>query len=124
MAIQVIRKADLAGTSRHVRNDTYETTRFLLDADGADVTVTDIVIAPGIEATYGYDKHIEIAYCIEGSAVLMDDTAGKTHRIEPGALWVARKGERFRFRAETPTRLICVFSPPFTGRETGFAGDQ
>jgi mannose-6-phosphate isomerase-like protein (cupin superfamily) len=57
-------------------------------------------------------------------AVLMDDAAGTTHRIEPGTLWVARKGTRFRFRAETPTRLICVFSPPFAGRETGFAGDQ
>ena len=124
MAVQVIRKADLAGTSRHVKNDTYETTRFLLDADRADVTVTDIVIAPGIEAEYGYDKHIEIAYCIEGAAVLSDAAAGQTHRIEPGTMWVAHKGARFRFRAETPTRLICVFSPPFTGRETGFVGDQ
>jgi quercetin dioxygenase-like cupin family protein len=56
--------------------------------------------------------------------MLTDDAAGMTHRIRPGALWVAPKGARFRFRAETPRRLICVFSPPFTGRETEFAGDQ
>ncbi|MBM3540848.1 MAG: ectoine synthase [Alphaproteobacteria bacterium] len=124
MTIRVIRKADLAGTARHVKNDADETTRFLLDADRADATVTDIVIAPGIEAEYGDDKHIEIAYRIEGAAVPMDDAAGQTHRIEPGTMWVARKGARFRFRAGTPTRLICVFSPPFAGRETGFAGDQ
>jgi L-ectoine synthase len=124
MTLRIIRKSDLVGTARHVRNEHYETFRFLLEADRADVTVTDIVLAPGIEATYGYDQHIEIAYCLEGAAQLSDEATGAKHEILPGTMWVASRGSRFRFRATTATRLICVFSPAFTGHETGFAGDQ
>lgn len=124
MPVTVIRKSDLAGTSRHVTTHAYETTRFLLREDDAGVTLTDIVIAPGVEETYGYDAHIEVAYCIEGRATLTDLSSGEAHSIEPGTLWAARQGERFRFIAHEPTRLICAFTPPFGGAETGFAGDQ
>ena len=124
MPIELIRKSDVAGSARHVRNDVYETFRFLLKADGLGLTITDIILAPGIEADYGYDQHIEIAYCIEGDARLLDHETGETTRITPGTLWVAREGQRFRFVASAPTRLICVFTPAFEGGETGFAGDQ
>ena len=123
MTIRIIRKQDLAGTARHVKAPTYETFRFLLEQDGTGVTVTDIVLKPGIEAEYGYDKHIEIAYCLEGHATLTD-RHGTAHEIVPGTMWVADKGTQFRFIAQEPTRLICVFSPAFTGSETGYAGDQ
>jgi L-ectoine synthase len=124
MTVRIVRKQDLVGTTRHVRNETYETFRFLLASDHAEVTVTDIVLASGIEATYGYDQHIEIAYCLDGVAELCDEGSGAKHEILPGTLRVASRGSRFRFRASSPTRLICVFSPPLTGHETGFAGDQ
>ena len=124
MPVQIIRKEQLAGTTRHVRNETYETYRFLLDSDHANVTVTDILLFPNIEETYGYENHIEIAYCIEGNAELIDLSNGQTHSITPGTLWVAKRGDTFKFRASVPTRLICVFSPPFSGHETGFAGNQ
>jgi L-ectoine synthase len=121
--VQIIRKSDLAGSSRNVRNDVYETTRFLLASDQTGVTVTDIVLKPGMEEVYGYDDHVEIAYCIEGRATLTDVSSGKTSVIEPGVMWVARQGERFRFVADLPTRLICVFTPAFGGQETGFASE-
>ncbi len=124
MSIHIIRKEQIVGTTRHIRNETYETYRFLLDSDQADVTMTDILLFPDIEETYGYEKHIEIAYCIEGNAELVDLSNDQTYPITPGTLWVARRGDKFRFRASVPTRLICVFSPPFSGQETGFAGDQ
>jgi L-ectoine synthase len=124
MALKFIRKETLTGTSRHVRSACYETHRFLLAEDGLGVTVTDIVLAPGIEATYGYDNHVEIAYCIEGEALIRALPDGVEERICPGVMWVAEGGQRFLFRANTPTRLICVFTPPFVGHETGFSGDQ
>ena len=124
MPVRVIRKADLAGTPRHVRNRAYETFRFLLASDGLGVTVTDIVLKPGVEAVYGYDNHVEIAYCIEGRAGIADLATGAEAEIVPGCLWIAGRGDRFRFLAAEPTRLVCVFSPPFEGGETGFAGDQ
>jgi L-ectoine synthase len=124
MTIKIIRKSDLANTSRHIKNDTYETTRFLLAPDEAGITVTDIVLTPNLEADYGYDAHIEIAYCIEGKATLTDLENMEAHVIEPGTMWVAPKKSRFRFKADVPTRLICVFNPAFIGAETGFAKDQ
>ncbi|MEO1200168.1 MAG: ectoine synthase [Pseudomonadota bacterium] len=76
MALGMIRKADLAGSSRHIKHDTYETTRFLLEDDGIGVTVTDIVLAPGPKQTYGYDNLIEIGYCIEGRGTIEDLSNG------------------------------------------------
>ncbi len=121
--VTIVQKESLRGTARHVRNQTYETVRLLLAEDGAEATVTDIVLAPDVEETYGSDQRIEIAYCIEGDAELTDLASGVVHRIIPGVLWVAQRGERFRFRASVPTRLVCVFVPPFSGEETGFARD-
>jgi L-ectoine synthase len=122
--VRIVSKRELRGTDRHVRGDAYETFRFLLAGDGVGVTVTDIVLRPGVEATYGYDTHVEIAYCIEGQAELTDLATGLPAAIVPGTMWIAQPGERFRFLAAEPTRLICVFLPPFAGHETGFAGDQ
>ncbi len=124
MPVRFIAKQDLQGTGRHVRHDAYETFRFLLAADGLGVTVTDIVLEPGIEATYGYDNHVEIAYCIEGTGELTDLATNRPTAIRPGTMWIAERGDRFLFRAEEPIRLVCVFVPPFEGHETGFAGDQ
>jgi L-ectoine synthase len=123
MNVRIIKKQDLVGTPRNVKAATYETFRFLLDSDGAGVTVTDIVLKPGIEAEYGYDHHIEIAYCIEGRAELKVE-GREPFVIEPGTMWVAEKGARFWFIASEPTRLICVFNPAFAGHETGYAGEQ
>lgn len=121
VSITIKRKSDLLGTSRHVKTHTYETVRFLLADDHAGVTLTDITLAPGIEETYGYDTHIEVAYCLEGHATLTDLTTGEQHEIMPGTLWAATQHEKFRFIAHQPTRLICAFTPPFQGQETGFA---
>jgi L-ectoine synthase len=122
--MRFIRKKDLLHTSRHVHNDTYETVRFLLADDGMGVTITDILLEPGVPATYGYEQHVEMAYCIAGEAVVVDLSTNRKEQIEAGTLWIAEPGSRFLFEASTPTRLICIFIPPFTGHETGFAGDQ
>ena len=120
--MQILRKEALPD-SRRIRTAAYETHRFLLASDAAGATVTDIILRPGREETYGYDAHVEIAYCLEGAATLTD-ASGVAHAIAPGTMWVARPGERFRFVAQAPTRLICVFTPPLEGGETGFASDM
>jgi L-ectoine synthase len=120
MPVKILRKSELVGTARHVRTHAYETYRFLLNADQAGVTLTDIVLSPGIEETYGYKDHIEVAYCLEGHAWLTDLATNAKSEIVPGTLWVASKGDTFSFIASVATRLICVFTPPFEGGETGF----
>jgi L-ectoine synthase len=98
--------------------------RFLLESDGAGLTVTDITLTPGIEEVYGSNDRLEIAYCIAGRARLQELATDDWQDIQPGTLWMARAGQHFRFEALEPTRLICVFSPAFTGTETGFARDE
>ena len=124
MALRFIDKSALNGSDRHVENEVYETHRFLLAEDGLNITITDILLHPGIERIYGYDDHVEIAYCIEGAAIIRDHASSLETHINPGMMWIAEKGDRFSFRAEVSTRLICAFTPPFSGSETGFAGDQ
>lgn len=124
MKVRTIDREALLGTSRHVRNEPYDTVRFLLASDGVGVTVTDNTLAPGREAIYGYDGHTEIAYCLKGEAELEEIGSGEVRHILPGVMWVAEPGSRFRFLAHQPTRVICVFTPAFGGGETGLAGDQ
>lgn len=118
-----IDRADLAGTTRDVRHRNYRTTRLLLAEDGAGVSLTDITLAPGIEDTYGYPDRDEIAYCISGSAVVVDLDTRRRTSITPGVLWVAPAGSRFSFVATEPTRLVCVFHPPLDGTETGLVDE-
>lgn len=121
--MKIIKKDELHATLQHIQNDLYDTTRFLLAADNAGATVTDNTLAPGVAQVYGYDHHTEIAYCIEGEA-LITDAAGERHKILPGTMMVSQPGERFSFLASKPTRMICVFTPPLNGGETGFAKDM
>jgi L-ectoine synthase len=121
MTLRIIRKSELSGTHRHVRNHAYETYRFLLEHDALGLTITDITLQPGVEETYGYDEHIEVAYCLEGQATVTELPNGIPAEIAPGTMWIAQQKDRFSFIASEPTRLICVFTPAFAGNETGFA---
>ncbi len=111
--------AEALGTARDVRHRNYRTLRLLLAEDPSPVSVTDIVLEPGIQDTYGYADRTEIAYCISGEAIVVDLERGVEQRIRPGSLWIAPPGSRFSFEASEPTRLICVFDPPLQGDETG-----
>ncbi len=121
MAILIRHKADLLGSSRHVKTHAYETVRFLLKSDGVGLTLTDIVLKPDVEAVYGYEQHLEVAYCLSGHARLTEVSSKVVHDIRAGTLWAARAGEHFSFVAFEETRLICAFTPAFEGDETGFA---
>jgi L-ectoine synthase len=117
--VQFFDRADLIGTSRDVRNENYDSTRLLLAEDGTPVGMTDVVIKPGVKGVYGYPDRTEIAYCISGSAVVIDLASGQERKIGPGGIWVAPPGSRFSVEAAEPIRLVCVFAPPITGTETG-----
>jgi len=112
-------RAQLLGTERDVRHLNYRTTRLLLARDPSPVSLTDITLEPGVEDVYGYPDRTEIAYCISGSAVVVDLDTGDRQEVRPGVLWVAPPGSRFSFLASEPTRLICVFYPPLEAGETG-----
>ena len=110
-------KAALEGTAREVETDLWRTVRFLLREDGYGVTLTDVTIKPGPPAVYGYDHHTEVCYCLEGRATFEELETGRRHEIRPGSLWAVHPGERFRFTAHLPTRLVSVCRPPLAGPE-------
>ncbi|MGL4174707.1 MAG: ectoine synthase [Dermatophilaceae bacterium] len=105
-------------------NRNYESLRMLLAQDGVGVSFTDVVLAPSIEDTYGYQDRTEVAYCISGSATLADLDSGMRHEIRAGVLWVASPGSRFTFSATEPTRLVCGFSPTLEGHESGLVDNR
>ena len=110
-------KEDLRGTARAVETGAWSTTRFLLREDGVGLTLTDVTVRQGSDAVYGYRHHVEVCYCLEGEATLEELATGRVHAVRPGTLWAAAKGERFRFRALAPTRLVSVFTPALVGPE-------
>jgi L-ectoine synthase len=114
-------KHELAGTSRAMGTDKWQTTRLLLREDGVGLTVTDVTLGAGSEAIYGYKHHVEIGYCLEGEATITELATGVVHVIKPGSLFAAARGERFRWRSDQPTRLITIFNPALAGPEVNDA---
>ena len=65
-----------------------------------------------------YKNHVEAVYCIEGQGELEDLVSGRKHQLSPGTLYVLNGHERHVVRPKTDVRMVCVFNPPVTGRET------
>ncbi len=109
------------GAKGSVATDKWATTRMLLREDGFGLTVSDVRVPAGSEGVYGYKHHVEVCYCIEGEAELEELASGVLHRIRPGSLWAAEKGERLRLAVKTDFRVIAVFVPALVGPETSDA---
>ncbi|MGH8880414.1 MAG: ectoine synthase, partial [Stackebrandtia sp.] len=88
-------RADLVGTPRDVVNENYTSTRILLAEDKVGIGLHDVVLNPGIKDTYGYTDRTEIAYCISGTATVVDIDTGQERSVRPGMLWIAPPGSRF-----------------------------
>ena len=100
-----------------MKGEMWLSTHLLLREDEAGFTLTDVTIAKDDGHIYDYQHHSEVGYCLEGRATLEDLVTGEVHDIVPGSLWLAHKGERFRFVALEPTRLITIFTPALVGPE-------
>lgn len=107
---------NLQGTKNVVSTGTYTSTRFLLREDGIGLTLTDVYLHSEIDTVYHYPHHLEIAYCLEGRAILETLEDGKIYEVTPGFIWATTK-EKFRFKVLETVRLICVFNPALVGPE-------
>lgn len=110
-------KSELLQTEREVRAPTWTSLRFLLRGDGMDFSLHETVIHAGTETRIWYKHHREAVYCIEGEGEIEVLPEGPTHPIRPGTLYALDGHEPHLLRAETDLRLVCVFTPPCTGRE-------
>lgn len=109
----------LIGTERDVEapNGNWVSRRLMLKNDGADFSLNDTIIRAGTETYIWYKHHLEAVYCVAGKGEIEDLDNGKIHPINDGTLYVLNGHERHYLRAFEDMRMICVFTPPLTGRE-------
>lgn len=106
------------GSARDVHAPTWSSRRLVLADDRVGFSLHDTVVNAGTETAMWYRNHIEAVYCIEGEGTLEDVETGDVHQIRAGTVYALDKHDRHVLRATTQMRMVCVFNPPCTGRET------
>jgi L-ectoine synthase len=115
----VRRLQQIINSDRNVEapNGHWVSRRLMLKNDGAEFSMNDTIIRAGTETYIWYKHHLEAVYCVGGRGEIEDLETGETHPIEDGTLYVLNGHERHNLRAFEDMRMICVFTPPLTGRE-------
>ena len=108
---------DVAGTERDVGGEGWRAVRLLTRDDGQGFSLSETTVDAGAELDLWYRHHAEACFCIEGKAEITERDTGVVHHIGPGSMY-APQHDRHRVRVLEPLRLVCVFQPALTGRET------
>lgn len=111
---------DILNSERDVRaeNGNWESRRLILNNDAVGFSLHDTIIHAGTETLLWYKHHIEAVYCIEGEGEVETTDNGKSYPIKAGTVYLLNGNERHWLRARTTMRMVCIFNPPVTGRET------
>lgn len=109
---------DLIDTPRDVRGPVWASRRYLLADDGVGFTLTETTTEAGAEQILWYKHHVEANYVIEGEGEVENLATGEVFPLQPGSVYVLDRHERHCLRSFTQMRLVCVFTPALTGRET------
>ena len=110
---------DLIGGAQHVVGDGWESRRLLLNADGLGYSFHDTVLEEGCELHLQFKNHVETNYCTAGTGEVVNVATGQVHPVTPGTIYVLDQNDAHILRAtEGQLRLVCVFTPGLTGRET------
>lgn len=108
---------EIERTDRDVEAPTWRSRRLLLASDGQPFSMHDTVLHAGTETTMWYANHVEAVYCVGGEGELINDETGEVHQLRDGSLYLLDGHEHHRVRARAELRMVCVFTPPVTGRE-------
>ena len=115
----IVRSMDnLIDTPRDVRGEAWASRRFLLAEDGVGFTLTETSVVAGSEQLLWYKHHVEANYVIEGEGEVENLATGEVFALGPGSMYVLDGRERHRLKSFTRMRLVCVFTPALTGRES------
>lgn len=92
--------------------------RLLLASDEMGYSITDTTVRAGTSSPLQYKHHLEACYCIEGTGEVRT-TDGRAQRLEPGVMYALDQHDAHHLIADgdIDLRLICVFTPPLSGRE-------
>jgi len=109
--------ADIEATEHDVQTEHWRAKRLLVRDDGLGFSLSETTVNAGAEMNLWYKHHLEACYCIEGEAEITERDTGVVHRIGPGSVY-SPEHDRHTIRVISPLRLVCVFNPALTGRET------
>ena len=115
----IVRTLDeITDTDLDVRGDGWRARRLFVRADGLGFSLSETTVADGADLSIWYKHHQEACFVIDGAAEITERDTGVVRRIGPGSAY-APQHDRHAIRVlEPPLRLVCVFSPALTGRET------
>lgn len=108
---------EIIGTEDDVDTDTWNARRLLLRRDGMGFSLHDTLIKEGTETYIWYANHLEAVYCISGEGEIEDLDNNVIYLIRPGTMYALNRHERHYLRAKQEMRMVCVFTPPLSGRE-------
>lgn len=115
----IVRTLDeVAGSERDVEGEGWRSRRLLLRRDGMGYSLHDTTVAAGSELTLQYRHHLEACEVIAGEAELTDLMTGQKHILRPGSMYALDQHDRHMLKVRTDMRLVCVFNPALSGRET------
>lgn len=109
---------EIKDSASEVSSDNWVSRRLLLKKDNMGFSLHDTIIRAGTETRIWYKNHLEAVYCIEGEGEIELIDNGDIYPIKPGTVYALDGHENHYLRAKKDMRLICVFNPPCTGRET------
>ncbi|QDQ87798.1 ectoine synthase [Alcaligenaceae bacterium SJ-26] len=110
---------DITGTADEIRADNWVSKRVLLGKDGMGFSFHETTIFPGTETHIHYQNHLEAVWCIEGDGEIETIADGCKYALGPGVVYALDQHDEHWLRGgKQPLRVICVFNPPLTGRET------
>lgn len=110
---------EIVGSEQEVDGGNWVSRRLLLARDGMGYSMHDTVIKAGTETHIHYQNHLEAVYCIAGQGEVETVADGRVWPIEEGTMYALDKHDEHYLRANqgVDMRMVCVFSPPLTGRE-------
>jgi len=108
---------EVTDTERDVRGDGWRARRHFVRDDGLGFSLSETTVEGGREMHLWYKHHQEACFVIDGEAEITERDTGAVHRIGPGDAY-APGHDRHIIRVLAPLRLVCVFNPALTGKET------
>ncbi len=108
---------DVIDTDRDIDTKTWRSYRLLLKKDGLGFSLNHTIIKADSETYIWYKNHLEAVYCIQGEGEIEVIDQGDIYPIQKGTLYVLNGHERHYLRARSEMHMVCVFTPPLTGRE-------
>jgi L-ectoine synthase len=109
---------DIIGTEDETSGETWSSRRFIFKKDNVGFSLTDTTIKAGTNNYFWYKNHIEAVYLIEGEGEVESVEDGKVYQLKPGTMYLLDQNDKHYLRAKTDMRMVCVFNPPLTGKET------